>query len=350
MCLYERKMENPKYKPNKKNGGIIPPIPHPDMRWVPVTCGECMECRKKKAREWQVRLTEDIKKHKNGKFVTLTFNSESLKIIKDRVRLDYFKKNKTKLEGYPLDNAIATYAIDKFCERWRKKTGKFPRHWLITELGTTRTEHIHMHGIIWADDIQEIVRVWNSSKYGANGFVWTGNEITLTVGGITKTIIDQYVNEKTVNYCMKYVHKIDEKHKTYKPIILCSNGIGKGFTDTEAAKRAKYQTENTREYYKTSSGHKIALPKYLKNKIYSDTEREKLWIEKLNQKMKYVCGEKISIADGVENYEKLRDFYRNKNAILGYGTGMHSDERREYEKQRRIRMQEDRERKTKQKK
>ena len=118
--------------------------------------GKCMECRKKKAREWQVRLSEDIKEHKNGKFITLTFDTENLIKLTNKVKLEHYKKCKTKLQGYELDNKIATYAIDKFCERWRKKYKKFPRHWLITELGTQRTEHIHLHGIIWADDIQEI--------------------------------------------------------------------------------------------------------------------------------------------------------------------------------------------------
>ena len=39
---------------------------------------KCMECRKQKAREWQIRMCEEIKENKNGKFITFTFSNESI--------------------------------------------------------------------------------------------------------------------------------------------------------------------------------------------------------------------------------------------------------------------------------
>ena len=78
MCLYPQLIKNPKYKENKKNGGRIPPVLDKRVLWVPIGCGQCMECRGQKKREWQVRLQEDIKKHTNGKFITLTFSNESI--------------------------------------------------------------------------------------------------------------------------------------------------------------------------------------------------------------------------------------------------------------------------------
>ena len=48
MCLYPRLIKNPKYKPNKKNGGKVnPPLDYRTM-YVPIGCGVCMECCKKK--------------------------------------------------------------------------------------------------------------------------------------------------------------------------------------------------------------------------------------------------------------------------------------------------------------
>ena len=79
MCLYPRLFSNPKYRQNKKNGGVIPAIRDERVKLVPVGCGNCIECRKQKARDWQIRLLEDLKKHKNGKFITLTFSNESIK-------------------------------------------------------------------------------------------------------------------------------------------------------------------------------------------------------------------------------------------------------------------------------
>lgn len=106
MCLYPKLIKNPKYKPNKKNGGR-PPFCH-DVRvmYVPIGCGQCMECMKKKAREWQIRLQEEIRHNKNGKFITLTFSNEELEKLKEN-------ENET-------ENDIATKAIRRFLERWRK--------------------------------------------------------------------------------------------------------------------------------------------------------------------------------------------------------------------------------------
>ena len=126
MCLFPKLIANPKYKKNKKNGGVIPPISDERAKMVPIGCQMCIECKKQKAREWQVRLQEDIKTHKNGKFITLTFSDEKLEKLKQEVLSKY------DIEGYTLQNAIATHAVRMFLERWRKKYKKSIRQWLIS--------------------------------------------------------------------------------------------------------------------------------------------------------------------------------------------------------------------------
>lgn len=204
MCLYPRIINNRKYTSTKKNGGVIPAVLDERVKSVPVGCNNCIECRKKKAREWQVRLLEDIKEYKNGKFITLTFSNESIYKLSQK-----FKG----LKGYELDNQIATQAVRYWLERWRKKHKKSLRHWLVTELGHNGTENIHMHGIIWTDEsMEEVEKQW---QYG---IIWKGKE--------KNGKLENYVNESTVNYTIKYVSKMDLKHKGYKSIILTSAGIG----------------------------------------------------------------------------------------------------------------------------
>ena len=36
--------------------------------------------------------------------------------------------------------------------------------------------------------------------------------------------IGQYTNERTINYIMKYITKVDEDHKGFKAVILTSAG------------------------------------------------------------------------------------------------------------------------------
>jgi hypothetical protein len=78
MCLYSKIGANPKYLPNKKNGGFIPEAPDIRVKAVPFGCGKCIECRQKKAREWQVRLHEELKDDTRALFMTMTFSNESL--------------------------------------------------------------------------------------------------------------------------------------------------------------------------------------------------------------------------------------------------------------------------------
>ena len=71
--------------------------------------------------------------------------------------------------------------------------------------------------------------------------------------------LENYVNERTVNYIVKYLTKIDEKHKAYKSIVLTSPGIGKYYIENPNSLKNKYNGTKTNETYRTTTGHKIAL-------------------------------------------------------------------------------------------
>lgn len=292
MCLYSQLMPNPKYKANQKNGGRIPQWKDARTLLVPIGCGKCIECKKQKAREWQIRLGEDVKYNTNGVFVTLTFNNESLrKLDKD------INKN---IQGYARDNAIATRAVELFRGRWRKRTKKEPRHWLITELGHKGTERIHLHGIIWTDE-----REWINKNWGY-GFTWIQKKNKTVGGAIT-------------NYITKYITKNDVKHKEYKAVILNSKGIGKAFVENDKIGYYKFKGKETNEQYVDKSGRKMAMPIYYRNKLWTDEQREQLWINSINKEVRYVLGVEISVKDGLEEYYNALMPARIKNGRQGYG-------------------------------
>lgn len=320
MCLYPTLIKNRKYKPNKKNGWNAPPVPDERVRWVPIGCQECMECRKQKAREWQVRMLEDLKEHRNGKFITLTFSNKSIKNIVHEICTKLEGINVP--EGYDMDNEIAIYAVRHFLENWRKKYKRSLRHWFVTELGHGETEHVHIHGIVWTDEpIEAVADKW------IYGWTWTGKTV--------KGKVTNYVNERTVNYIIKYVSKMDLQHKGYKSRILTSPGIGRCYTNNVDSKGNTYKGKETREYYRTRTGHKIAMPTYWRNKIYSEKEREELWLQRLDKLERWVCGEKVSIKENEKAYEKLLIWHQRINKKLGYGDGERTWEQEEYERQRR---------------
>lgn len=314
------------------------------VKTVPVGCGKCIECRKQKAREWKLRLLEDIKYHPDCKFVTLTFSNENLKKLEIEVgeevikNLEKIRKNATnltakrqnyletkeiqKLEGYALDNATATIAVKRWRERWRKKYKKTIRHWLVTELGHKNTERLHLHGIVWSKDLEEVERIW---QYG---HVWKGEE--------RNGKLINYVNNETINYCTKYVMKMDADHPMYKSKILTSPGIGADYIKSLEAKKHKFAESDTIEYYETEEGHRIAMPIYWRNKLYTESEREALWLHKLDKNERYICGEKINLNEkNISEYYKLLDYHRKRNATLGYGDDKKQWEQQAYEQTRR---------------
>ena len=306
MCLYPNIIRNKKYIANKKNGGAIPHCNDERVKWVSVGCGKCVECMKQKSRQWQVRLSEEIRERKDGQFVTLTFSEEELQKIDETIS--------KQLKGYDRDNEILRYAVRHFTENWRKKYKKTIRHWLISEIGGTRTERIHLHGILFTNEVKEIHKKW---KYG-------------------NVYIGEYVNEKTINYIIKYVNKVDEKHKEYKPKVFASKGIGKNYLKRKDSKRNVYVKGDTKETYVTRKGLKLALPIYYRNKIYNDEEREKLWVEKLDKEERWVLGQRIATTNGnLEEYYKTLKEARRKNKRLGYGDDSINWELKRYERQRR---------------
>lgn len=295
MCLYPTIIKNPKYKPNKKNGGYPPFAWDRRIMYMPIGCGMCVECCKKASREWQIRLSEELKNQKNAIFVTLTFDEEKLQHYLNKAEKE---ERKTEIGRNDKRNLAAKIAIRDFLERWRKEHGKSVKHWLITELGHKGTERIHLHGIIFTDKKYDIERKWQ------NGFVYLGD----------------YVSQRTINYIIKYIYKQDEENKDFRPKIMASPGIGENYEKTINGKLNKYIRGKTDETYRFKDGNKAMLPIYYRNKIYTEKQREKLWIEKIDKNIRWVSGEKIDVSteEGMKQFYELQKYYQNKNKSLGF--------------------------------
>lgn len=305
MCLYPTYIKNPKYKPNKKNKGKPPICTDRRLLYIPAKCGCCIECRKEKQREWRVRLEEELRSN-YGYFITLTISPEGIKDIEEKTGLKW-KEN---------PNEIATKGLRLFLERVRKDTGKSMRHWCVTELGE-ENDRIHLHGIFFGQRGAELIK-----KHWKYGFIFIG----------------QYCNSRSINYMTKYMLKVDVKHPTFKQIVLASAGIGAGYTDRldYLWQKQNYKNINVATYT-FRNGTKMAMPKYYKNKIFTEKEREKMWINNLNRGLLWIYGEKVK-ADDWKTIDNLRKYWQN------YGKTIMGDnpiawnamkERRKEEKQRR---------------
>jgi len=312
VCLYPRLIRNRKYTVTEKNGGDVPIAKDQRVLSVPVGCGKCMECRKQKSMNWQVRLAEDIRINTNAKFLTFTFSDESLQELDDEQHDD--------IDGYYRDNEILSLAVRRFLERWRRTFKKSVRHWLVSEIGGKYTERIHLHGLLWTDESLEVIQ----ERWGY------GNVILGDGKG------EHYVSEQTVNYIVKYISKVDEKHPGYTSKVYTSKGIGANYLVRNDKENNMFKGEETNELYRSKRGVKVALPVYYRNKIYTDDEREDLWLYRLDKEIRYVDGVEVSIKDGLEEYYRLLDHKRRKNKRLGFGDDEKNWEQARYEGERRL--------------
>lgn len=276
--------------PNKKNGYNPPTPTDPRQLLVAVGCGKCVECRTQKARAWQIRLMKQLDVEKYAYFVTLTFDSDKLNTLCEEIKQKEC-------------NAVATIAVRRFLERWRKKNKKSVKHWLITELGHTGTERIHLHGLLFTDfpiNNEYLQKIW---QYG---YCDTG----------------KYVNKKTINYIIKYVTKLDNDHKGYEPTILCSAGLGKNYI-TEGTKNIhKYRPHSTIEYIRLPNGAQVNMPIYYRNKFYNEEEKQMLWSDRLDKNTIFVRGiecKNIDSKEGQKEYMNLLHAQQSINKQMGYG-------------------------------
>lgn len=287
MCLYPRFIKNPRYRVSKGKyefGAVT----DERVKYVPIGCGNCIECRQQKSREWQTRLSEELKVNKYAYFVTLTFSNESLQKLCKKLDCEEC-------------NGVACEAVRLFLERWRKKYKKSLRHWLITELGHENTERIHLHGILFSEF--EI-----------------SNELLNSIWQYGRTDTGKYCNQRSINYIVKYVVKIDNEHKNFKPAIFCSAGIGANYITTSTKRIHKIDGDQTKETYTLPNGNKIALPIYYRNKLWTDKERQYLWLKRLDRQKRYIRGIEIDISKTEERYYSVLAEQQKDNIKLGYGS------------------------------
>lgn len=305
-CPYSRRIRNRRYTANKKNGGNVPELKDSRLEGVDIGCGICPECRKRRGQEWSRRLRDEIGNSKDAFFITLSVTDEVINMMTPEEQADV--------------NLAARIMIRKWLERVRKHTKKSVKHWLIAEIGQQATERIHLHGVVWTDDILLLMRCWG---LGNTWWDWARGEIT-------------------ANYVSKYITKPDEKNTHFKPRVFASAGIGMKYVD-KVRRVCRFNGKDTIRYRRNSSGLRESLPTYVKRKIWTDEEREELrlitievgeirvdgWVIK-------VCpnGGHIEILKARRRAHRIRlekEFGHPRNWIVRK-TGVRKDIRENYEK------------------
>ena len=86
--------------------------------------------------------------------------------------------------------------------------------------------------------------------------------------------------------------------------MLTSKGIGRAYID-------KNKGSGKTDEYRTRKGFIMNQPDYYRRNIYSDKEREQIWIENQERGYRYICGEKVS-TENLEEWENLTRYYQER--------------------------------------
>lgn len=279
MCVYDKRLANKRYQPNKSNGGVAPIPKYDVLKGVTAKCGKCIDCRKARGQEWAIRLREELKSHGwKAQFVTLTFSDHAIEHL-------------VGVTGTEEANTVVKHAVRRFLERHRRNRRRPLRHWFATELGQKSTERMHLHGILFGTDMteEELSELW---KYG-------------------RVDIGYKCDETTINYIVKYITKVDPVHKEFSSMILTSPGMGKAYLmDEENRRRHAYKEEKTDRDYILPDGRRVAMPEYYRRRMWTDEEREEMTVYDKAKGKAWVGG----IEYNVRTYEETMTFERARDA------------------------------------
>ena len=218
-------------------------LPKAGLEKVPVPCGRCPPCKMRRVNSWVFRLLEEEKVSDGAHFITLTYDTRFVPIS---------------------DNGFMTLCqrdFQLYMKRLRKLCGGAKlKYYAVGEYGT-KNGRPHYHAIVFnVKDINHFAEAWKLD----------GNSLgAVHVGQVTGD---------SIAYTMKYIDKANFKKKHIRDdrvpeFPLMSKGLGKSYLSDVVVDYHK--ADLSRLYVTRPGGHKIALPRYYREKIYSDDEKRK---------------------------------------------------------------------------
>ena len=106
--------------------------------------------------------------------------------------------------------------------------------------------------------------------------------------------------------------------------MLFRSNILAGYTKRPDAAKHEYKKGETIETYRLRNGAKINLPIYYRNKLFTEKERELLFIDKIEKGIIYVLGTKV-YRDDEKYYIQLLEEGRQKEAYYRDWEIMHKN-------------------------
>lgn len=225
-----------------------------------VPCGSCYECKRKRANGWAFRCSQQWKVSTQTFFITLTYDTDHVPITQKgfmslrRKDLQLFFKKLRNTYRYKKVNT------ETGRKKWYYDRTPGLKYYAVGEYGT-KTKRPHYHALLFLDKYDPLITKKIEQQW-EHGSVHIGK-----------------LNEKTVNYTLKYISKTtnegkaewDDREVTKS---LMSKGLGANYL-TESIKRYHKQSLVER-YFVRLDGYITSMPRYYRQKIYTKTQWEVL--------------------------------------------------------------------------
>lgn len=243
-----------------------------DNRLVQVPCGRCAKCIQRRINGWLFRLMQEEKVCSSAHFITLTYDDEHLKGSE---------------EGLP---TLCKADLQKYWKRLRKlHPDRKIKYFAVGEYGGTSTLRPHYHVILFNADEQQIIDAWSLDGKSI-GHIHFGN-----------------VTYASVTYSLSYMFKRNDTIKfKEKEFGVMSKGLGRSYLTKNIRKWHKADIEE-RVYINLDDGKRAAMPRYYRDKIYTDSEKKSLAL----------IGERKTVEKIAKEVEKGgKDYYRNRKLSI----------------------------------
>ena len=237
--------------------------------YIPVPCSKCPPCMKRRTSGWSYRLVKEGERSKSALFVTLTYDTNYVPITEK----GFMNLDKTD--------------VQKFFKRLRKLSNEKLKYYVCGEYGTKKMRP-HYHIILFNADKYMVHKAWmlNNKSLGS---IYIGQ-----------------VNEASIGYTLKYMtkkgkiplHFNDDRQKEFS---LMSKKMGDNYITPKMIKWHKEDLEK-RMYVNIPGNKKIAMPRYYKDKIYNELEKQKIsdYLLKISEEETKKLEEELG-----EQYEKI---------------------------------------------
>lgn len=260
---------------------------------ITVGCGNCPVCRKRQQDDWYVRLRSEFENCHDALWFTLTYNEAHVPYKEihyaldvDGNRFQYSDVDEDDIFAHPYSQIVQTFRksdVQNFLKRIREEVGYRQFKYFIVGEYTPDYFRPHYHGIIFdlgKENWPLIEKHWK--KYG---FIKKGRlKHDGAIRYVSKYCISNTMQPEIYSFkCMKFR-------------TMASRGIG-----------LKAITPELEEYWHSTlnptirvNGYSYALPRYLRNKIFTDEEKLEL-LDKYK-----------------EHLRQYQDWYNRKFVKTGY--------------------------------